>query len=376
MKIRTTKQLVYSLIVAVLMSVPHIGKASKANTQLSKTIDKRFKCSDQTIVDISNKYGNIIFNTWDKDSVHIKIVATASAKNSDVREKTLKRIDFEFAQQENEIIARTTIDNSHGIIKDFWYSLMDFSKAVLSVEHINVEYIIHAPKHTNIRITNKFGDVFLDEFESSTRIEVANGNLKTGNLVGNTHITLRFSDGEIGSLQHAIIDMKSSELALKEANNLDLTSNTSKMFLGKMRHLKIDSRADKVEIMEIDSIYGKGSFSKIRIRQLNGGTKLNLNFGSLKVSQLSHGFSVLDVVGKSTDIDVFMDSRISISTTLRAKVGKLHLPIDNDLKQVYTDDREKFIHASGKLGSNNGQKSEMVIDAQGGSISIDYINEE
>lgn len=365
-------QLIFSLVLLLAMCCKNNDMVARGNnTELSKTVIKKYRVSENVILDISNKYGDVIFNIWDKDSIMIKAVATAYGKTSETRDKTLARTDFIFNQQNDYVTAKTVFDQSKGTLRDFWLSISDYSRALLSKEQIKVKYTVYAPAFTSVQVINKFGDVFVDAFKGNVIIDVSNGNLKIDSIPGKATIKARFCQGYIGTLSTATLDLKTSEIDLVSADRLDINSNTSKITLNHVHFLNLNSRADKININRLDTLFGNGSFSKINLYHLITSTSMEMNYGSLEIGTINPGFEKITVLGKSTDVRLTLSKKSYVKTTLQAKTGKLRLPLGNTLKQVYTDGKENFIHASGYLGNKSGPHAEIVIDAQGGNLQID-----
>jgi len=85
-------------------------QAKETDTKLTKHVSQSYKAEKDVTVDVSNKYGQVIINTWQKDSVKVEVEITAHGKNDDNVEKALKRIDLDFKQSGNFITLETVLD--------------------------------------------------------------------------------------------------------------------------------------------------------------------------------------------------------------------------------------------------------------------------
>ena len=74
----------YLLLLTLLIS--HGIKAQE--TKLAKSIDKEFKVAPNASLEITNKYGNVIIETWQENKISLKIEILAYGKDDNAAEKT------------------------------------------------------------------------------------------------------------------------------------------------------------------------------------------------------------------------------------------------------------------------------------------------
>jgi hypothetical protein len=83
----------------------------------SKQISKRYKISPETRIEITNKYGNIKINTWEKDSVVFDIKIKVEDKKLSRLEKQISGIDFDFINSQHFIIAVQKLEKTAVLLK-------------------------------------------------------------------------------------------------------------------------------------------------------------------------------------------------------------------------------------------------------------------
>ena len=118
---------VFSLALIILIGVNSFSLPLQ-DTKLQKTISRDFKAPEGRSLEITNKYGDLIINTWDKDSIKVEIEITAYGKNDDAAEKLMNRIDFDFDQSLNYIEIETVFDRKSGFFQELWNDISDYSK--------------------------------------------------------------------------------------------------------------------------------------------------------------------------------------------------------------------------------------------------------
>jgi len=125
-----------------------------------KTVSRKFKVPHTVNVNLINKYGPVIVNTWDVDSVKIDIEVTAYGKTSSEAYKILDRVDFDFFYNRDFLKIETVLDRKAGFFKELWRDIGDYSKTLLSKTKMRIEIEIYIPAYSNLTIENKFGDIY------------------------------------------------------------------------------------------------------------------------------------------------------------------------------------------------------------------------
>ncbi len=365
------KQTLLFSFVILLLATPSWSNIKKTE-HLSKTIRKQYKVSQGVSLEISNKYGEIIFNTWEKDSIKIVIHILAHGKSKDAAEKLMKRADFEFAQVDGKVTVHTVFDKSKGFFKDLWNDISDYSKSILNKDQLDINFEVYVPSYTNINLTNKFGDVFLDEVNGKVDATISNGSFKAGHLSASTNLNLSFGDADIKSMINGKITLKSVDLNLGSSQQLNLQSHSSNISIKKAKKIILNSRTDKIKIDSLDVLSGRGSFSKIIILSLHKNIKLETSYGSLKIYKLKKTVTKVNLKGKATDIHLSFSNSMYLKTNVIAKEGRFNFPKAYSLKQTYTDRREKFIRTSGFIGKPKYYPASVNIEAQGGDVVMKF----
>jgi hypothetical protein len=128
----------------------------------SKQINRRFKITPETRVEITNKYGKININTWEKDSVVFNIKIKVEDKKLSRLEKQISGIDFDFINSQHFIIARTKVGENQST---FEKEVLNFKETVLQADgKIEIDFTVWMPKTNQLKVENKFGDIYVDDF--------------------------------------------------------------------------------------------------------------------------------------------------------------------------------------------------------------------
>lgn len=373
MRRKMKKYLAYNLIwVLLLAALLPVSAHPKDDTKLTKTITRSFKVPEDGHVTIVNKYGPIIFNTWDKDSLHVKIEITAFGKNDKSVNKIMDRVDFDFDQNNRYMSVATVLDRSSGFFTELWNNIGDYSKTLLSQNQLKIEYTVFLPASTDLDVSNKFGDVYMEDYSGNLDIVLSHGNYRAGMLKGRLELDLSFGNTNIKSVEEADLVLKATESEFKYIGNATFHSSSSEIYIDEIQNLRIDSRSDrKFIVRNAKSISGSSSFSKIQVDTFEKDLKLNLSYGAFSLNKLEPGFSRIDLQGKTTEITLDFTNGNYLDFEYVGKENKLFVSSGEDkLNTEYVDNSEKIVRMNGFLGTRNATPARVIVKTESGEVNV------
>ena len=255
------------LWIFALLFMAENGFASE-EVELSKRFVRSFKVSSGAQVDLSNKYGDVIINTWQKDSVRFEILITSYGKNDEAVNKLIERVSFDHTNSGRFLKFETIFDRQSGSFKEFWNNLGDYSKVLINKNNLNIDFKVYLPENANIYLENKFGDVYMNEFSGRSKIVLSQGDIKISNQTGQLNLDLKFGKASIQSLNTAYLDLQIAEVTITKANKITSNSSSSTITINSVKELKIDSRNDKYYLRDVGAINGNATFSSVSISSL------------------------------------------------------------------------------------------------------------
>jgi hypothetical protein len=249
------------------------------------------------------------------------------------------RIDFTGAQ--SYIIAKTMIKSESGRLASELKSIGNTISG--SNKRVEINYLVHLPAYMDVVLTNKFGDIYMDDLEGQADIELSNGVLKANRLTGNSSISLSFANGMIKTLGSANLKLSYSDLVLDEASQLDLISKSSKLNVDLVNVLKIDSRRDKLYFKQVEFIYGKSNFTQVWVYYFLRESDLYMKYGELTIEHVMTGFSKIYVESDYTDITLYFDKDASLAFDIfRHEKSVLRLPGSESLSEDAPSGKDHF----------------------------------
>ncbi|TAD99259.1 MAG: hypothetical protein EAZ97_09220 [Bacteroidetes bacterium] len=344
----------------------------------SKSFNRVFAANSTINVELINKYGEIVVEGWNKDSVKVEIIVTAVAEEGSHAQKMLDRVEINFSESLEYAKIETFIDRSKGTFTELINKIADYSKSVLDENNLQIDYKIYVPKGASLNINNKFGGTFIYNFLGKLNLVMSHGHLKLEDLHQTASLDLSFGSAEIKYLKDAMINLKISDLEIVRADQLSLTSHSSEIVLTSVENLSMDSRNDKIKLEKIANIKGNSNFTKLNIDQLSKEMDLKMVYGNLSVAKVQNGFSGINLDGQFVDMKLMIDKTAAYEMDIQAPKNKTNLSkiLGGLLKMGGENNHSSLISTglvnnSGKNNLNNTNVAKITIKANNGNVVID-----
>lgn len=318
-------------------------------------IVRNFKLSAKSSVEVYNKYGKVHVRTWDKDSVRFEVSLRIQTTNADKLKKLKNQINFDFTSTNFYIVAKTEFVKSGGVFSDL-------VETVVPSNEVSINYIVYIPKTTTLKIENKFGDVYIDDYNGNIILNLSNGNLKANGFYGNTSIALSTGHAVINSIERGSFNVSYSELEIKDAGRVEIDSRHSEVIIAKADVAKLVSKSDKYKVGEVKTISGQGNFTKLTIERLLSEINFSNKYYGIVIESISTRFNFININSEFTDLDLIFDKGVSynldithhedVHITYPANLAKL------ETKQISPEERMMLTY--GPVGADATPSSAKV----------------
>ncbi|WP_456459590.1 hypothetical protein [Reichenbachiella sp.] len=375
MKQRATYRM-WGKAILILIGVMVAAYVSKAQSRtLVKNISQSFKVENTATVELTNKYGQVILNTWDKDSVQVNVKITAYGKNDEALTKSMERVDVDFTNFGDVLTIETLFDRNSSVFKEVINSLGDYSKTLISKNKISVDYELSIPHKASVTLDNKYGDVYMESLSQESNISVAHGDFKADELAGTCKLNLSFCKARIKKLDKAFLELKGAELDLREGGDIVLTSSSSTFNVKTVQSLKVDSRNDKIHMAKATAVRGYSSFSNILIDSMLDRLDMELNYGDLLVHSINSNFNLVNLKSKTADVNISFDMGSYFSATLTGREDRMFLTSNfMGMNKTRSADNDKVITLTGVVGMIKPKQSQVTIAGESGEVTV-YLEE-
>lgn len=356
-KMNTTFKGIFNVLLAMII-LTHTGIAQTYSE--SKKIIRSFPVNPETRLDISNKYGKVHVMNWKKDSVKLEVELSVKSSNLQKLEKIMDEIEIEFTGTSYYIIANTRFGNTGN---SFISDLIDLSGTIIpSKNQVEINYTVMAPSGITVNLSNKFGNIYMDDMKGEVTISLSNGDIKINKLDGQADININFGNGIINSLNNAKLNLTYADLEIRNANQLAIISKSSKIRVDKVGVLKTESGRDKYSISEINNLFGESYFSDFQIYKLNNEADFTLRYGDFTADTIADHFSYINLHSEYADIDLNFSRTASYFLQVDQHPEGTFRIADGLADIEKSNENPAVVRFTGKIG-NPGSESRVEIDA-------------
>lgn len=358
----------YKTFILSLLGVLLMGIVNAQSIEKKELITKVYAIDPTARIEVSNKYGNIHINTWEKDSVQIKIDYTIKAKDAKRFEKAKQSLDFEFIETTHYIIARTKfLSSGKELFRDLSSAISNSSSS-----SIIVNYEIFVPVNCRLNITNKYGDVYTEDLAGDVSFDLGYGIFKAHDFFGHADLSLNNCQATINSVSVGILSLSYSELILSEAGSIKLNSKSSKSNIHTIDAITLDGKSDEITLENCGKANITGNFSKFTVSNLKGNFNANTKYGNLDIYFVKDYQGSVTLNTKYTDINLRIFSQNNhLNAEIRHQRSKLAYPATFvNLTEEKISGNDVIYHSSGTIGNGPANSSTLNIGMESGELSI------
>ena len=346
------------------------------DTRITKDFNESFTTKDIRLLEIENKYGDVIINTWKYDSVKIVVAVEAFGKTQELANREISKVDVKIRRVGSMITAVTTFEQikSKGFFGELLSEIEDVSKSFVGNSKLTIDYEVWMPTYMELNLNNKYGDAFVGQLKGNARITLAHGDLRADQMLGEIHLDHSFGKHTINLLNNGYLTLRGVTSDISKANKLSFESSSSQIYLGKIDELKLDNRNDKLLVDEAKTVSGNGSFTDLTVKKLSHNSRLDFSYGEIYLDQILKNFEYIRIDGKSTDINLIINQGSYIKTYIEGDQAQVQsqmiLPnsmLTMNRQPLQESDR---ISLTGMVGNTQVEVSDLYINTDQGSLII------
>jgi hypothetical protein len=358
----------YKIIITASLIFLIVNSLSAQSESETRSFIKTLPVTRESTLEISNKYGRIEITPWNKDSAYIRAEIKAYAKDRSKVSKMFDGISVNINDSKYLVRAQTEFTSNINTLFESFKGMT--SKIIQYDSHIEINYYIKIPEYLNLKIDNKYGDVYMENTTGEFRITISNGSFKAGSIGKNSSINMVFCDANINSIVSGNLDASFSEVTIGSSEDLSVNSISSKYNIKKAGILRGESKRDKFFIEDIGSLQFNAYFSDYKLNNLKKEVNLTTRYGSLNADFIDKEFESVNINSNYSDISLIFDQGASYNIDIRHLNAFLVLPDKNirTEKKALNEEKKEYL-TSGTVGKSPG-KSMVKIDATRGNIYL------
>lgn len=330
----------------------------------TKQINKEFAVNPNTHLEIINKYGNVDVVNRNDASISIDIVVKVDVRDQQRADDLLKQIQISVSQEGDLIKAETEIGD------DFGKFFRGFSTHDGGLE---INYKVSMPKTVPLSLTNKYGNVFIDELASTSTIDVRYGKLTANKILHNakeplTKIYLSYSNGTIQETRWIELDLKYSKISITESKALAVLSKYSKIYVTNGSSLVSESKYDTYDIGKLNNFITTAAYGHFTIKHLSGKLQVDTKYSDVLIDQIPADFEGIKINNSYGTYKLGIDPAASYKLKGYGKYCSIQYPEDNARVNRFNENNEMKVE--GSIGNPQNAKAEVSVNSHYGNIRL------
>lgn len=343
------------LIILGIMVISLNLQAVTSKKEYQKSFDK----GDIKEVVISNQYGQIEVEQKEADQITVSASIAVTAKSGSKADELMEYIDVK------DVVNGVFLNLETTIGKDMTF------KQLLSGVEIAINYKVIIPKGIKLRLINKEGNVFVDNFSGDLIVDIKSGNFQGGSLKEG-ELQVNQSDG---SLRITDVDklngqFKGCDIKIDNANEIKISPDNCTGALESVTRLNISSRGGEWKLGQIESMNGNAGSTKFEIQDIGDELKMDMKYGEINVRNIHFNFSTVEVKGSYTKVGLtFMDGA-GYNLELRYNKALKRMDLPRSLKLTEQPTSEKNVIVKTGFVGDKKYNGKVLVDIRSGNLYI------
>ena len=179
---------------------------------------------------------------------------------------------------------------------------------------MTINYYIQMPPKLAADLNQKYGNINLpSDNNGNMDIHVKYGNLNAGNFTANAMIEAKYGNIEVGNLQDAQLDLGYVGTAkIRNAKDLTIDSKYSNLDIQDIQSLRMEIKYGNLTIESVSRLDMEIKYSDAKIGTLKDALNVSsLSYSNLKIRNLSHSFSKVNVESHYGNLEVALPAKTS-----------------------------------------------------------------
>ena len=347
----------FILIISILFFYSNI-KAQ--DTVLIKKFNFEYPVNLETIAEITNTYGSIVFEAIQENKIQVSGEITSRSTNFSKAAKRLGQVMLYKDTAANKVVIKTMI-----LKKNF----ENYDKR----NRVTINYLIKVPLYLKLQIENKYGNIiFKNEHHGKVNIDLFTGNLTAGILLFQetkplSTIKTKYSDVNIKKCNWAKFDCSSTNLNIGESKSLIIATDKSVVKIGVCNILYCSGVNDIYNIKRIGKIEMNSKKTKLTIDELENSIDFKGELKPITIKHIAANFSSVKIKNKQANVYAKIDDNASYKVFCQADLGQIEHPKKANLNRHLGNDYNRI---EGIVGSNKNTTSSVEITTSYGKITL------
>ncbi|MGZ3872310.1 MAG: hypothetical protein ACXVJD_05310 [Mucilaginibacter sp.] len=231
-----------------------------------KSYSKSYPLDANDRIKLSNQFGKITVNTWNRREIKVDVQIKAEAMNDDDAQKLIDGVQINDSKNGDQVSFRTNIErNNEGSWNIFKWGGKN------KKQKLTINYTVYMPAKNELNVETSYGSIELPEMDGKVRLDISYGSASVQSLSSSfNEIESSYASLKVGSMNGGRLDFSYGSVNIDECNNLKADMSYGSFKLGKLRGaadmdlsyvsgFKIDELTSSFKKLNIDASYSTTS---------------------------------------------------------------------------------------------------------------------
>jgi hypothetical protein len=215
----------------------------------SKSFSKSYALSGSDKVSLSNQFGEMKINTWDKNEIKVDVSITGKADDETRAQQIVDRISIEDSKSGSTISFNTKFADDKWNRNENSNTNRNRNENRHDNENHNegmeVNYTVYMPATATLKADNQFGKMIVPDFRGQVDLTSKFGSLTAGKLANTKEVNVEFGQADIASINGGDLSIKFSSGTINNVSGdvkCDLQFSTVKLVVdNQVKNLNINT---------------------------------------------------------------------------------------------------------------------------------------
>jgi hypothetical protein len=361
---KTMKFIQKASISLIALAVVTYGIQAQGGGPFTKEIKKEYAVNPNTRLEVFNKYGNVDITSRNDAVLSIQVVIKVDVRDQQRADDLFGMIKIDITQEGDLIKAVTDIG------EDFGRYFKGFNTDNGGLE---INYRISMPASVPVNLSNKYGNVFIDELTSTSTIDVKYGKLTANKILHDskeplTKVYLSYSNGTIQETRWIELDIKYSKINITQCKALAVLSKYSKVFVNNASSVVSESKYDTYEIGKLNNFITTASYGHFTIQELSGKLQVDSKYTDVIIDRIPVSFEGVKITNSYGTCKLGIDPAAAYKLNAYTKYCNIVYPENNAKVNRFNENNEMKVN--GVIGNAQNAKAEVNVTSHYGNIRL------
>jgi len=240
----------------------------------------------------------------------------------------------------------------------------------------SIDYTVKMPKDINIDLSNKYGNLFLNEVNGHAIISVKYGSftinkMNRGNEKPLNIVSIAYSNSvcDIEDVNWLKLEARYSKVSITKSVALMVGSKYSSVKIHKAKSVVAESKYDHpFSIGYVRNFVCTGGYSDFEVSKLFNKLEMNLKYSNLDLKGADSDFQLIKVKLRYVKASLSIPEGVSYELKAEAAYGSVKHPVGKKISKVI-DGTESTVW--GIVGNSSKPKAKIIIESKYGNVRLD-----